>query len=198
MLPASLTTGYQGRLLALLLLLVVLGAVYLVVAAPLIELYASREAGLENKRMLVPRLKAAADQLPALRARVTQLRAPADARNWVTLEGSSDAIASANLQSHIEELATSAGVTIGSTESLPVEVRGGYRAIGLRYTLTGPYEALVKLLAKLEAATPPLVIENLHIHGVLRRPGTPMASALDAGLDVIGFRNNDKTAAAKS
>ena len=39
MLPASLTTGYQGRLVALLLLLVVLGAVYLVVAAPLIELY---------------------------------------------------------------------------------------------------------------------------------------------------------------
>ena len=29
MLPASLTTGYQGRLVALLLLLVVLGAVYL-------------------------------------------------------------------------------------------------------------------------------------------------------------------------
>jgi len=195
-LPASLTTGYQGRLLALLLLLAVLGAVYLVVAAPLIELYSSRAAVLENRRMLVPRLKAAADELPALRARVTQLRASAGARK-VTLEGSSDAIASANLQSHIEELAASAGVTIGSTESLPVEVRGGYRAIGLRYTLTGPYEALVKLLAKLEAATPPLVIENLHIHGVLRRPGTPMASALDAGLDVIGFRNNDKTAAAK-
>ena len=90
-------------------------------------------------------------------------------------------------------------VTIGSTESLPVEVRSGYRAIGLRYTLTGPYETLVKFLAKLEAANPPLVIENLHIHGVLRRPGTPLANALDAGLDVIGFRNNDKTtAAAKS
>ena len=85
MLPASLTTGYQGRLLALLLLLVVLGAVYLVVAAPLIELYASREAVLENRRMLVPRLKAAADELPALRVRVTQLRASAGARK-VTLE----------------------------------------------------------------------------------------------------------------
>jgi hypothetical protein len=114
----------------------------------------------------------------------------------VTLEGASDAIASGNLQSHIEELAAAAGVTIGSTESLPVEVRGGYRAIGLRYTLTGPYETLVKFLAKLEAANPPLVIENLHIHGALRRPGTPLANALDAGLDVIGFRNNDKTTAA--
>ena len=196
MLPASMTTGYQGRLLALLLLLVVLGAVYLVVAAPLLELYAGREAVVENRRMLVPRLKAAADELPELRARVAELRATAGARQ-VTLEGSSDAIASANLQSHIEELAASAGVTIGSTESLPVEVRGGYRCIGLRYTLSGPYETLVKFIAKLEAANPPLVIENLHIHGVLRRPGTPAASALDAGLDVFGFRNNDKTAAAK-
>ena len=197
MLPTSLTTGYQGRLLALLLLLLALGVVYLVVAAPLLELYAGRAAVLENRRMLVPRLKAAADELPELRASVAELRATAGARK-VTLEGSSDAIASANLQSHIEELAASVGVTIGSTESLPVEVRGGYRAIGLRYTLSGPYETLVKLLAKLEAATPPLVIENLHIHGVLRRPGTPAASALDAGLDVFGFRNNDKTAAAKS
>jgi len=196
-LPASLTTGYQGRLLALLLLLVVAGAVYLVVAAPLLELYTGRAAVLENRRMLVPRLKSAADELPELRARIAELRATAGARK-VTLEGSSDAIASATLQSRIEELATSAGVTVGSTESLPAEVRGGYRRIGLRYTLSGPYEALVKLLAKLEAATPPLVIENLHIHGVLRRPGTPQASALDAGLDVIGFRNDDKTAAAKS
>jgi general secretion pathway protein M len=195
-LPASMTTGYQGRLLALLLLLLVLGAVYLVVAAPLLELYAGREAVVENRRMLVPRLKAAAAELPELRARVAELRATAGARK-VTLDGSSDAIASANLQSHIEELAASVGVTIGSTESLPVEVRGGYRCIGLRYTLSGQYEMLVKFIAKLEAATPPLVIENLHIHGVLRRPGTPMASALDAGLDVFGFRNNDKTAAAK-
>jgi hypothetical protein len=195
-LPASLTTGYQGRLLALLLLLAVLGGIYLVVAAPLLELYAGRAAVVENGRMLVPRLKAAADELPELRARVADLRATAGARK-VTLEGSSDAIASANLQNRIAELAASVGVTTGSTESLPVEVRGGYRRIGLRYTLSGPYENLVKLLAKLEAATPPLVIENLHIHGVLRRPGTPAAGALDAGLDVFGFRNNDNAVAAK-
>jgi len=86
MLPASMTTGYQGRLLALLLLLVVLGGVYLVVATPLLELYAGRAAVLENRRMLVPRLKAAADELPELRKRVAELRATAGARK-VTLEG---------------------------------------------------------------------------------------------------------------
>ena len=197
MLSTSLPTGHRGRFLALLLLLVALGAVYLVVAAPLIELYAGRAALVEDKRMLVPRLQAAADELPELRERVTELRATAGARK-VTLEGSSDAIASANLQSHIAELAASAGVTVASTESLPVETRGGYRRIGLRFTLSGVYEALLKLIANLEGTSPPLVVENLHIHGVLRRPGTPAASsALDAGLDVFGFRNNDNAVAAK-
>jgi general secretion pathway protein M len=192
----SLPTGRQGQLLALLLLIVALGGIYLLAAAPLLDFYAGRAAVLEDARMLVPRLKAAADELPVLRARVAELRARAGTRN-VTLEGASDAIASANLQSHIAELAASVGVTIGSTESLPAEVRGGYRRIGLKYALSGQYETFVQFLAKLEAATPPLVIDNLQIHGVLRRPGAPAASGLDAGLDVYGFRNNENLVAAK-
>ena len=189
-------TGRRGRFWALFLLLMPLGGLYLLVVNPLLDLYAQRQAVLEQQRMLLPHLKAAADELPALRARAAELRAAASTRK-VTLEGASDAIASANLQSRIEELAASVGATIGSTESLPAEVHGGYRRIGLRYVLSGPYETLVKLLAKLEVATPPLVIDNLHIHGVLRRPGTPAASGLDAGLDVFGFRSNENPVAAK-
>jgi general secretion pathway protein M len=115
---------------------------------------------LEDRHLLLPRLRAAADELPALRERVEQLRNAAGSRK-ITLEGASDAIAAATLQSRIEELATSVGATIGSTESLPVETRSGYRRIGLRYVLSGQYETLVKFLAKLESATPPLVIDNL-------------------------------------
>jgi general secretion pathway protein M len=189
-------TGRQGQLLALSLLFVALGGVYFLVVSPLLGLYAERAAVLENRRMLVPRLRAAADELPALRARVEQLRAAAGTRK-ITLEGASDAIAAATLQSRIEELAVSAGATIGSTESLPAEARSGYRRIGLRYVLSGSYETLVKFLAKLESATPPLVIDNLHIHGVLRRPGTPAAAGLDAGLDVYAYRDGEKSVAVK-
>ena len=189
-------TGRRGQLLALSLLLVALGGVYLMVVSPLLGLYAERAAVLENRRMLVPRLRAAADELPSLRARVEQLRAAAGTRK-ITLEGASDAIASATLQSRIEELATSAGATIGSTESLPAEARSGYRRIGLRYVLSGSYETLVKFLARLESATPPVVIDNLHIHGVLRRPGTPAAAGLDAGLDVYAYRDGEKSVAVK-
>jgi general secretion pathway protein M len=179
----------RGRLLALALAVLAVAIVYLAVAAPLIDLYTSRQAFLEDQRMLAPRLEAAAAELPALRARITALHAAQSALK-VTLDGASDAIASANLESRIEALAAGAGATIGSTESLPAATVAGYRRIGLRLVLSGPYETLVKLLATIEAATPPLVIDNLQIHGVLRRPGMPDADSLDAALDVYGFRSN--------
>jgi len=188
--------GRRGQLLALGLLLLALAGVYLLVVSPLQSLYAERAAVLENRRMLLPRMQAAADELPILRARAEQLRVAAGTRK-ITLEGASDPIAAATLQSRIEELAASVGATIGSTESLPAEARSGYRRIGLRYVLSGSYETLVKFLAKLEAANPPLVIDNLHIHGVLRRPGTPASTGLDAGLDVYAYREGEKSTAAK-
>ena len=60
-----------------------------------------------------------------------ELRATASTSK-VTLDGKNDAIASANLQSHVEALAASRGVTVGSTEALPAENRGSFRRIGLR------------------------------------------------------------------
>jgi general secretion pathway protein M len=192
-----LPTGRRGQLLAVGLLLLLLGSIYFLAVAPLVDLYQQRQAKIEDSRMLLPRLEAVAERLPTLRAEVARLRAAARTRK-VTLEGASDAIASANLQSRIEAFATSVGATIGSTESLPVETRDGYRRIGLRFALNGPYETLVRLLAKLADATPPLVVDNLQIHGVLRRPGLLGAAqgdnGLDAGIDVYGFRNAEKPA----
>ncbi len=193
-------TGRRGRLAALSLALIALGAAYLLIVAPIVDFHAGREARLEDLRILLPRLQAAADRVPELRVRLAELRAAAKTRK-VTLEGASDAIASADLQSRIEALAASVGAAIGSTESLPAEPRGAYRRIGLRLALSGPYATLVKLLAQLDEATPPLVIDNLQIHGVLRRPGLPTEpdfdSGLDSGLDVYGFRRNDSKVAAK-
>jgi hypothetical protein len=194
-----LPTGRRGQLWALILMLIALAGVYFLVVTPLVDLYAGRQSVLENRRTLLPRLKAAAQELPELRTKVSELRAAVGTRR-VTLDGSSDAVAAANLQSRIEELAASVGAMISSTESLPAEVRAGSRRIGLRYVLNGPYETLVKLLAKLEAATPPLVVDNLHIHGRLRaerRGGAAATTGLDAGLDVYGYRANENPVAAK-
>jgi len=78
--------------------------------------------------MLASRLVVAATELPGLRARLAELRAAANTSK-VTLGGANDAIASADLQSRVEALATSLGVTLGSTESLAAEDRGDFRRI---------------------------------------------------------------------
>jgi hypothetical protein len=192
-------TGRNSRLWALILMLIAVASVYLVVV-PLLNQYAESQSVLENRRMLLPRLNAAAEEL-----RASELLAAAGTRK-VRLEGASDAIASANLQSRIEELAASVGATLSNTEGLPAEVRGGHRRIGLRYVLVGSYETLVELLAKFEAATPPLVIDNLHARGGLRaerrpgRPATPgmVTPALNAGPDAYGIRIDENPVAAKS
>lgn len=193
----TLPTGRSGQMLAIGILLLVLASLYFIAVAPLIEAYQQRAARIEDDRALLPRLTRVADGLPTLHSELARLRASVPTRR-MTLEGASDAIASANLQSRIEGFASAAGAAIGSTESLPVETRDGYRRIGLRFSLNGSYATLVRLLAKLQEATPPLVLDNLQIHGVLRRPGLPQSgggdTALDAGLDVYGFRGDEKTA----
>lgn len=140
--------------------------------------------------MLASRLAAGATELPVLRARLTELRATASTSK-VTLDGANDAIASANLQGRVEALATSLGVTLGSTEALTAEDRGGFRRIGLRIAVTGEYESLVRLSGAIEAAVPPLVLDNLRIRNIPRPAGIAGSAKLDAGFEVYGVRVND-------
>lgn len=193
---AALPTGWRGRLLALGLAFIALAAVYSVAAAPLLDLYAENEALADRRQALVVRLNALAAELPPLRARVAELRGAA-ATDKLTLEGASDPIASAALQGRIEALASAAGITIGSTEALPAEAQEGYRRLGLRLVLNGSYEGLAKLLAGLEQAKPPLIVDNLQIRSFQRRPGATPILTLDASLEVYGFRAAETADAAK-
>ena len=210
---ADLPTGRAGRLLALTFLILAIGAVYLVVVTPVLGFYEQREVALEQQRMLEPRLRATAATVPALRSQLARLRETASNRK-VVLDGASDAIAAANLQSRIEELAASSGVAISSTEALPPEARGPYRRIGLRIAIGGSYEGVVRLLAAIETATPPLVLDNLQIHGTTQarllqtravllpqrgpQPAGPTEPPkVDAGFEVVGFRSNEAPAAPK-
>lgn len=184
-------------MLALGLAFVTLAAAYLLVAAPLIELYADRAVLIETRRALLTRLHTVAAELPALRSHAADIRAAGDSAK-VTLDGATDPVALATLQGRIEEFASGAGVSIGSTESLPAEARGPYRRLGLRLVLSGSYDAIVTLVARLEAATPPLIVDGLQIHSFQRRPGAVApGTTLDANVEVYGFRADAAPAEAK-
>jgi len=172
------------------MLCLALGAGYVLIAAPVLDLYDQREAALADKRMLAQRLNAAAAELPGLRAQLAGLQAAASTRK-IVLEGTSDAIASANLQRRLEELATATGVTIGSTEAVAAENRGTYRRIGLRLAVSGEYAAIVRLLGAIDAVAPPLVLSNPQIHALMRPTGDSSNARIDAGFEVYGFRNSE-------
>ena len=187
---ASLPTGWPGRVLALGLAVLALAAVWFLGVVPLLNLHAENAAAIETQRALVARLNAASRELPALRAQVAERRGAADT-STLLVDGATDAIASAALQSRIGEIATGAGVTIASAESIPSEAQGSYRRLGLRLALNGSYEGVVKLLAGIETATPPLIVDSFQIHSFQRRPGAAQVSQLDARVEVFGFRAAD-------
>lgn len=189
-------TGRPARLLALSLLIVMLAVLYLLLVAPVLGLYRERAALLEQRLMLAPRLNGAAAEVPALRARLTASSARSRARK-ITLDGASDAIASANLESRIDALASEVGATVGSTESLPAKVVGSYRRIGLRVVLSGSYETLVGLLTALADTTPPLVVDDLEIHGMILPLSRRSNSTLNVSLNIYGLRGSQSSRAVK-
>jgi general secretion pathway protein M len=180
-------TGARGRALALSVLCVLIGLLYLALLVPLTELYRNGEAALADRQLLVPKLERLAAQIPSLRARLAALQT-AGTGNDVTLDGASDALASANLQSRLEQLAAANGVTIASTEAIAAEDRGPYRRIGLRVAVNGNYEATVKLLAAVQEATPPLIAANLQIHGLFRAVAIRTSYPLESRFEVYGLR----------
>lgn len=193
---ATLPTGRLGRLSAVSLALLALALFYGMAVVPLLDLHAENAVAIETRRTLVSKLNAISRELPSLRAHVTQLRGAAD-NSRLLVDGASDAIAAATLQSRIGEIAAEAGLTIGSAESIPSEVQGSYRRLGLRLVLNGSYEGLVKLLGGLETTTPPLIVENLQFHSFQRRPGAAPVALLDARLEVFGFRAAEPADVAK-
>lgn len=183
-------TGGLGRALAVGVLCALMGLVYVVLVMPLIDLYRGGETALADRQLLLPKLERLAAEVPSLRSRLSALQS-AGAGTKVALDGTSDALAAANLQSRLEQFAAAHSVTIASTESIAAEERGPYRRIGLRVAVNGDYQAIVKLLAAVEEAAPPLIVANLQIHGLLRAVAIRSNYPLETRFEVYGLRVGD-------
>jgi general secretion pathway protein M len=115
------------------------------------------------------------------------LRAAAPTGRDIALEAPSDAVAGARLQQRMQDLATAAGITLGSIETLPAQQQGGYRRISLRVTCSAALPALIDLLQKLEVSSPRMLIDDLDFEASpdLNRPD---GIAIGANFTVIAFR----------
>ncbi|HSK38230.1 MAG TPA: type II secretion system protein GspM [Arenibaculum sp.] len=180
------------KVLAVLLLLAVLAAVWLLVVAPVISGRQEVASAQAEAADLLERYGRIAAQRPSLEARIagTERR---HAASGLHLEGETDALAAVQLQ----QIATRA-VTAGRGEvtsmqplqpELGPELGGGYRRIGLRLQFTGTIETLLQAVHTLEAGPPLLVVDNLEVRARTMTRDGPAArdGTLTVRLDVFGF-----------
>jgi general secretion pathway protein M len=183
----DLPTGRRGRLLALGLTAAMLGALWVALAAPLIEWHALRAEQVQARRALARRMAEIAETLPELRDQARLATASGRAPGEATLDGASDAIAAAALQGRLQEMAVRAGAPLTSAEALPGEAAGAWRRIGVRVAVSAPWPAVVRFMEAVSAASPRMLVDELQLRApplLLRTGVRPM----DASFTVFAFR----------
>ncbi|HSZ93414.1 MAG TPA: type II secretion system protein GspM [Acetobacteraceae bacterium] len=179
----ALPEGLRGRLLALALTVTILAVLWAGCVQPLIDWHAARSDTLEQRRALLQRMSTLATTLPELQRQASGEHAPAAA----LLEGASDAIAGAALQSLVQHMTSMAGAELNSMEILPAEQRGTYRRIGLRVATAAQWPVLVELLRAVEQGSPRMLVDDLQLRAppvALRAANTPIS----ASFTIVAFR----------
>ena len=187
--PELLPDGIRGRILALGLLSILLVLLWIAVISPLFDWYAGRAETIAERRAFLSHAIGLAETLPALRQ--VAGRAGDGSPTTALLDGKSDAIAGAGLQGMVEEMAGAAGISLASVETLPGELCGNFRRVGVRITFIADWPMFVALLQAIETNQIRLLVDDLQLHAVAQvGPDGPTAAAtkVDTSLVVLGFR----------
>jgi general secretion pathway protein M len=182
----TLPDGKRGQALAVTLTLIAAALLWLAVVAPLTGWYVDRAAELEQQQQLATHMAALSQQIPALRQAVNEAGLQS-ADNQLLLDGGTDAIAGASLQSALQDLATQAGTSLDSAELLPVQPAGSLRRIGMQVSVTAAWPVLIALLQAIGTARPRMVVGDFSVTAA--QQGTPGPDQpMQAEFSVSGFR----------
>jgi len=186
MIGRSLPDGRTGSLLAVALLALVTMLLWLAVVQPIVGFYQERQQEIVTDEAVEAHMAALAASLPRLKAILgvaSARRAPVASH----LAGTTDALAAADLQTAIGQIAVASGVEISSIETPTAENTVWGRRIGVSIRATANYQGLAKFIARLETSQPKMVVDDLEIHSTDGSDAT-IDTDLNIGLSVFGFR----------
>jgi general secretion pathway protein M len=181
----TLPHGKRGQAVALGLLLAMLSLVWIGVVAPLADLYQERALALQARQGLAAQMRGLAASLPGLRAAAT---AEPDRRRSTSLglTGATDALAAANLQTLVGQIASGSGITISSIDTIIPQNSPWGRRIGVSLRINGSYRSIVIFLHRILSAQPKMVVDDLELHNTTAAGATDQS--LDGSVSVSGFR----------
>lgn len=169
----TMTGSSRGhRLAALLLLLLVGGALVLVVDQALVGRYRYYRDSLEQQQERLAQL----ERIATTQEPVRQLIAKVQQDRNVTaqyLPQSVPALAAAELQQRLKALIEAAGGTLQSIQALPPVEEAGAVKVTIGAVMNGDVGGLQKVLYDLESQTPLLFVDNLEVSARMNRPRLP-------------------------
>lgn len=185
----ALPEGRLGQLAAIAITLVAVALLWLAAISPMIGWYEARQASLAEQRAFATHMAVLSAELPALRRQIAAA-ASQTSGDGVLLSGDSDAIAGANLQSAVQDLASSVGTSLDSAAMLPAQQVGALRRIAMQVSVTATWSVLVALLAAIETAHPRMIVDGLSVTSSAQadpRQDLPV----EASFSVAAFRVGD-------
>jgi general secretion pathway protein M len=184
-----LPTGSSGRLLALALLLLPLALAYRLVALPLWQAYQEQSTQLTLAQDNLERFQRLAARLAALREQAAQLRDESVLAPFL-LDADNDALAAAQVQQRLKDLAQANGGRILSTRVLSGEASGPFKEVTINARLQIPLEGLQVMMHALETTRPFLFFEEISIMNRPRRRGRQIVDDpnLETRLTLFGLR----------
>ncbi len=175
-------TPRQRRLGAVALFLALLALLAAAIALPLLALHRHYDEAIADTLDRTARFQRVATLRPGIEAAFARL--DADPYRAHYLKNANPALASAELQDRVLQIAQASGIRITSTQVLPAREADGFRQVGLTLALTGAIGQIKQALVALESAQPLLVIESISIRSTLTRAYKPSPGAATPELQV--------------
>ena len=177
----------QRKLLAVAILA---GVIALIITLTIAPLWAVNKHYLNNIDELGTRLQIlqrAVSASSGLKTQHEQLkRSLASNRHY--LDGNTDALAAANLQSVAKRLASSKNMEVLSTQILPARQETGLTRVAIKVRMRGTLANTVELVHGLETGQPYLFLDNVTIRSMIRRRvATAAEQLLNVDFDLIGY-----------
>ncbi len=180
---------WASRAAALTLLAFVIGSVYLLAVAPVIEAYRSTNEATQHVFEQLARYGQLSKTYPNRKAQLQRLDRQ-QASSGIYLAGETDALAAAALQEDVRTKIERNGGKLRSIQILPVKSDGEFKQVSVRVQATATLGSLARILHALESGKPYLFIDNLDVKNRRSRKATKAQQEdpeLVVRFDVFGY-----------
>jgi general secretion pathway protein M len=180
---------YARSGLAVAVLLGVLALPYLVIVAPVVDLYRSAQQELAEARAQLGRAAVFASRVERLRATLATLE-QGNANRGEFLKGQNESLAAAQLQNQLKQFVDAAQAELKSTQTLPARKEGTLSRVTVRAQLTSSMAGVQAVIYAIESFSPRLFIDNLDIRARPQARGGQLTRddmLLDVRFDVYGY-----------